>query len=104
MKEMDIQKAICDYLALKKYFFWRQNNVPVYNSKLKRFRAMPKYSMNGIPDIFLLPEGGKIVFLEVKTPKGVQSANQKEFQKSVEELGYTYHIVKSVDDVIDLGY
>ena len=100
MKETDIQISICDYLALKRYFFWRQNTIPVFSEG--RFRRMPAYSKNGVPDIILVHKG-RFIGLEVKIPKGKQSESQEMFQKELEDAGGQYHIVTSIDDVEALG-
>ena len=102
MKETDIQKAICDYLALKKHFFWRQNTSPVYNKEKGRYRAMPKYSMNGIPDIIVIKDGF-FIGLEVKTLKTSLSEYQKIFRDKCKESGAEYYVVRSIDDVIEIG-
>lgn len=102
--EKEIQLAICDYLAFKKYFFWRQNTTPVWEGgENPRFRAMPKYSLKGIPDIILVKEG-KFIGLEVKQPKGKQSDNQRVFQEKLEKAGGFYYIVTSLDDVVKIGF
>ncbi len=102
LKETDIQNAICEYLAAKRVFFWRQNVVPIYNSKTEKFRAMPKYSLTGVSDIIALKKGVPY-FIEVKRPKGVQSNNQKVFEKLVTDNGGIYAVVTSIDGVIRLG-
>ena len=38
------------------------------------------------------------VFCEVKTQTGVQGEAQKDFQEQVEELGFDYILVRSLDD------
>ena len=43
-------------------------------------------------------QNGKQVFVEVKTPTGVQSAAQKDFQSTVKNLGFKYHLVRSLQD------
>ena len=98
--EKEIQLAICDYLAYKHYFFWRQNTTPIYDKD--RFRAMPKYSKNGLPDIFLIKDG-KFIGLEVKQPKGKQSENQVIFEQDCKKVGGQYYVVTSLDDVVKLG-
>lgn len=102
-KETDIQRAICDYLALKKYFFWRNNNTPIFDAGRKIFRAMPKYTMRGIPDIILIKEGGQFVGIEVKREKGVLSDHQKAFRALCDHNRALYIVAKSVDDVISYG-
>jgi hypothetical protein len=100
--ETDILRAICDYLALRKHFFWRNNNVPVYDTQRGAFRAMPKYTLKGLPDIELIKDSCW-VGLEVKTRIGKQSPEQKEFEKRCKENGVEYYIVRSVEDVQRLG-
>lgn len=57
--------------------------------------------LNGVSDtIVVLPE--KILFVEFKTPKGQQRPEQVEFQKKIESLGYSYHIIRSFDQYKDL--
>lgn len=100
--EKDIQLAICDYLSLKKYFFWRQNNGGIFERNTGNFRPMPKYSIKGVPDIIVLKDG-QFIGLEVKRPKGIQSDSQKEFEKLCKNNGCQYHIVTSIDNVVSLG-
>lgn len=96
-----VQLAICEYLELKRYFFWRQNTVGIYDSKKGIRRTPTKYAMNGVADIILLKDG-KSYFLEVKD-KSKQSDSQKKFEEGVKKAGCEYHIVRSIDDVIKLG-
>lgn len=102
-KENDIQNAICEYLALKKYFFWRQNTAPTiqFNGGQAQFRRMPKYALRGVPDIIVVHKG-KVIFLEVKRPKGKLSEYQYEFQQRCAVNDVDYHVVYSVDDVMKI--
>ena len=105
-KESDIQNAICDYLAMKKTFFWRQNTAPTIQRHADggfHFRAMGKYALKGIPDIIVITDGGYAVFLEVKTTKGRQSPEQLEFARRVKEKGGELYVVRSIDDVKNIG-
>jgi len=102
IKETDIQLAICDYLALKKHFFWRQNNIGTYDPKTGYHRPMPKYSKHGIPDIIVIKDGF-FIGLEVKRGKTYQSQNQKLFEKECKEAGAEYYVVRSIDDVREIG-
>jgi hypothetical protein len=102
IKETDIQGSICDYLALKRYFFWRTNTTPIFDSRRKAFRAMPKYARKGVSDILLLKEG-ILHAIEVKTDKGMLSFDQKQFQDDVEAHGGIYLITHSIDDVVAIG-
>jgi len=55
--------------------------------------------MAGAPDLFLFyPSGGYSgLAIEMKTPKGKQTASQKEWQRLSEEFGYKYIVVRSFD-------
>jgi hypothetical protein len=45
---------------------------------------------------------GRAYHIEVKTPNGTQSESQREFQRLIESNGFTYHIVRSKDEFIEL--
>jgi len=45
---------------------------------------------------------GRAYHIEVKTPNGNQSESQREFQRLIESNGFTYHIVRSKDEFIEL--
>ena len=98
-KELDIQKAILDYLALKGRFFWR-NNSGAFKTERGGF---VRFGAEGSPDIFVLTEGGFLVQLEVKNAKGRQSPAQKEWEIRSKALGAEYYVVHSLDDVIAIG-
>jgi hypothetical protein len=102
MSEIEIQHTVCEYLQRKKHFFSRINNIPVFDQKRKVYRALPKYTRKGFPDILVLWNGFP-VFLEIKAPKGRQSPEQKEFQVDCEKQSIEYHLIKSLDDVINIG-
>lgn len=52
----------------------------------------------GLSDLTLYAAGGKTIFIEIKTPAGRQSKQQKRFQTAVEKLGYEYIIMRSVEE------
>lgn len=55
----------------------------------------------GVSDlVMVLP--GKVVFLEVKTPTGTQSDKQIKFESKIKELGHSYFIVRSLQDVLNV--
>ncbi len=101
--EKEIQLAICDYLALKKYFFWRQNTSPIFDKASGFYRPLPKYAMRGVSDIILIGKGGFIVFIEVKRKNCKLSDYQEAFKMMCEKWGATYMVVTSLDDVIANG-
>lgn len=52
----------------------------------------------GEPDLTLFTKNGQTIFIEIKTPTGRQSADQRHFQKVVEGYGFRYLIIRSVED------
>ena len=97
-KESDIQKSIIDYLTMKGHFFWRNNSGA---TKMPNGRFV-HFGLAGSPDIILIKDGW-FVGLEVKTKGGRLSASQKEFQKKCSEHGAEYYVVRSIDDVQEIG-
>ena len=99
--EKDIQREICDWLHSENYFFWRQNNIPVFqrDTRGSRFRAMPKYALRGLPDIMCLCNG-RFIGLEVKVPDYWKfTDDQKAVQEKIEANGGAYNLVTSLEQV-----
>ena len=59
---------------------------------------------SGVADLLLLIPKRDYhgLCVEVKTPVGRQSENQKSWQRAVEAQGYKYSIVRSLDDFAEL--
>lgn len=53
--------------------------------------------LRGVSDCIILLPGRISVFMECKTPDGVQSEDQRKFQLQIEALGFDYHIYRSLD-------
>ena len=51
----------------------------------------------GVSDLIVLTPN-KCTFIEVKTEIGRQSDKQKDFETLVKNLGFDYHIVRSLED------
>lgn len=58
-------------------------------------------ALAGVADLVLVGKG-KVVFVEMKTPKGTQQDTQKEFQRKVQRLGHEYHICRSIEDFMQV--
>jgi hypothetical protein len=54
---------------------------------------------SGQPDRIVILPGGKIVFVECKSPRGVLSALQKHIHKIMQDLGCTVIVVRSKEEV-----
>ena len=58
----------------------------------------------GFPDLILCiaRNGYHGLFIELKTAKGRQSENQKYYQYVLEEQGYRYGVVRSIEEFIQI--
>lgn len=56
-----------------------------------------KCNINGFPDLTLFKQNTTI-FIEVKNEKGVQSEIQKYVQKQLENQGFRYFLVRSLEE------
>ncbi|MDR0423092.1 MAG: VRR-NUC domain-containing protein, partial [Rickettsiales bacterium] len=106
--EEQIQKSIVDYCKLTNIFCFAVpngearasyvNGVYDYRSamikgnKLKAQGVVP-----GVSDLIVI-HNNKVIFIEVKTDKGVQSEQQKEFEARCKENKQEYHLVRSLED------
>lgn len=66
-------------------------------SKQETLQKMAIGMMPGVSDLLVVREN-EVIFVEVKTPTGTQSASQKSFQATVETLGFRYILTRSLDD------
>lgn len=100
--EKNIQKAILDYLAYRKDVYWFRSNS--FSGKIQRANGSEGYIKNnkpGCPDITVLFQG-RYIAVEVKGLKGKQKPEQKEAEQQIKKCGGEYHIVRSVDEVINI--
>lgn len=98
--EGKIQNAICKWLQSQHILFFRVNNMPVFDARLGGYRSMGEFAMKGIPDIIVIPPDGIFTGIEVKAPRGVQSADQKLFERRCVHNNGRYFLVKSLEEVI----
>ena len=63
---------------------------------LKKMGMLP-----GVSDLVLISKND-VLFLEIKTPKGTQSENQKIFENRIDKTCGYYYVVRAVDDVIEV--
>jgi hypothetical protein len=98
----ELVAALCDYLAMRGHFFWRSNNVPVFDKAGGFFRKLPKYTMKGLPDICVI-RAGKFIGIEAKAGSGRLSPEQVEFGRLCVKNGGDYIVARSIDDVQGAG-
>ena len=97
--EVEAQRAILDYLHLRKIYCWRSNNIPVptKDGKFRRFAGV-----RGMADIIGVLPGGRLLAIEVKSDKGQPSPEQEAFGQAVNEAGGLWFIARSVEDVMEV--
>jgi penicillin-binding protein-related factor A (putative recombinase) len=97
ISEKSLQKAILDYLTLKKVFHYRNNSGAFRTEKggFYRFGAV------GSPDIVCVIKG-QYVALEIKGTYGKQSLGQKKFQEDLEKAGGSYFLIRCFEDFVEM--
>jgi len=85
ISETDIKRQIKEYLDIMGWF-----NFPI-------LQGIASYK--GIPDRIAIKEG-RILFLEIKIPKGKLSKWQQEFQTNIDNAGGEYYVVHNLDELI----
>ena len=105
--EAETQAAILQYLSLCGIFAWRQNTLPtpIVRSRngVRAVLGFRPTSVRGVPDILGVLSGGRLLAIEVKSPKGKLSEQQSEFLRVLGERGALAFVARSVQDVIDKG-
>lgn len=103
--EAEVLDAVLDVLQAHRVTAWRMNvGVVKYDDRVVKFGtpgfadvlAIPIVSgkFRGLPVSWCAP-----VFIEVKSPTGRQSSEQKSFQRQVCDAGAEYWIVRSPEDL-----
>lgn len=100
MKETDIQRQIIDYLTLCGHLVCRMPMGGVRHT-LNGKTFYKKNPLKGFPDLFFFhaDRSGTMICIEVKTEKGRQSAEQKQWQAQLKAYGIECFVARSVDDV-----
>lgn len=98
--EDKIQYAIVQWLQAQGYWFYSVPNEGGGGNVARLSRLISLGMRKGAADLVVCLFGGKSVYLECKDPeKGRQSDAQKLFQHKMEERGFEYHLVYSLEDV-----
>lgn len=101
-KESDVVRAICDYLAARGYFFFRINNVGVWD-KRGFHRKTPAGFKKGVPDLMVVTDVTTYA-VEVKSATGRLSPEQIAFGEAWEHrMGIrAYRVVRSLEDAMKI--
>lgn len=104
LSEDEIQMQIVDWMNLMGIVCFHIPNER--NSSVANMRRLKKLGLlPGVSDLEVwVPVKGntKTVYMEVKRHDGKQSEKQKLFQAKCEKAGHPYHIVRSLDEAIEV--
>lgn len=99
MTEREIQKLVVEWFRAtykdKGEIICVPNEITHYSSNKWQAVGMRK----GASDLIVILKD-KVIFVELKTPQNKQSYEQVGFQRSIENLGYEYYVVRSLDEFI----
>jgi hypothetical protein len=101
--EHQLQAALCEYLdiALRPELAYRA----IPNGGLRHIRVAARLKAEGVrkgsPDLFVMLPAGRVGWIEMKTPKGRQSPEQKGFEAICNRLGHLYAVAHSLDEAIE---
>ena len=84
VRESDIQATIRDYLRLTGWFVVRHQQGLGSHKGLSDLQAV---------------KGGRVLWIEVKTPRGRLSQHQKRFREEILAAGGEYVVARSLEDV-----
>jgi hypothetical protein len=91
--EHDLQVWFTTQLNRKGIFYFAVPNGGQRN-KIEAIRLNSEGVRSGVADLVLMLENGKALFVELKILKGVQSPNQKEFERNCIMRGFDYLLLK----------
>ena len=106
--ESEEQKALCQYLTFIGVSYYAiPNGTYLSGTPLQRAKQMKRLKTEGlkvgIPDMCILLEGGKSVYIELKHKSGgTVSKDQKEWIERLRVLGFDAYIAKGAGEAIEI--
>jgi hypothetical protein len=102
--ETDIQNEILivinTYATQAGLRAYRINNGAVYDNARGIYRKPGQFAAAGISDILILARGGKVIFLEVKTPTGQLTESQETFKAMCAIADVPYEVARCREDAL----
>ncbi len=97
-RESEIQQACVEWFRLS-YPHYIIAAIPNGGSRnvIEAANMKREGVLAGFADLIIICDH-KILFVEMKTPKGRQQETQKEFQRKVEALGFHYVVCRSFEE------
>src|ERR1035441_8428025 len=94
--EQSIQRALLEYLNWKYIFCWK---VTTTGSFVQSRNTWIPSQAPGVSDILGVLKGGRILAIEVKSPKGRVSPQQDRFIDNINENGGLAFVARSIEEV-----
>lgn len=98
--EQQIQKAISDYLKLKKVIIFKHRNVGIYKKDTGKYIPL-SYGERGISDLIGCTNSGRFIAVEVKRKGGKATEDQISFLERIKQAGGIAFLAHSIDDVVE---
>lgn len=99
VREMDLTRAVVDYLRAMGFMAWRQNvGQSKYTGRDGRDRFV-KFGFAGLSDVLGVLPGGRFIAVETKVGSNTATADQAAFLAEVQSLGGVGILAYSLDDV-----
>lgn len=99
--ERALQNNVLAMLRYRGIFAFHIPNHGLFNPKARRYNFVDVYHVAGIPDLAVALPKGRILWVELKAPKGTQSEAQKVVEARLRALGHEYILARRVEDVSD---
>lgn len=98
-EELQIQAAIVRYLRIQGGLVFAVPNGTFIQNAFTRRLWQSSGLFAGVSDLVAVFKN-QIFFIEVKTKKGSQSIDQKNFQSFIEGFGFKYVLLRSLDEAV----
>ncbi len=100
--EKDVLRVILHYLTIRKVWHRRINSGGAMLNGHGGGGQFVRFGAPGMPDILARGSNGTVVWIEVKSPTGKQTPDQKAWQRDAEGFGDVYILARKVEDVMAL--
>jgi len=100
--QKDVVELLLTYEAQRKLTFTAvTNNVPYTGWKaIKSTEKFKELGMRpGFPDMAIFRFEGLPIFIELKSKKGQLQDNQEDWRDTLQAMGFSWYLIRSVDDV-----
>ena len=102
MKEEALQRQVADYLDrhLPDGALWWHTPNGGHRNKAVAAKLKAQGVKRGVPDVIILWQGSAL-FIELKTPTGALSKEQREWRDSLGNEGFDWGLCRSLESVAD---